>query len=66
MIIFGGFVDGERVNETFKFSFKTGEWKRFACYDTEHSPQPRAGHSATLHVDGSGEPFMYVFGGKNL
>jgi hypothetical protein len=65
MIVFGGFVDGERVNETFRFTFKTGEWK-IVEVSSEHAPDPRAGHSATLHAsENSAEPFMYVFGGKN-
>lgn len=66
MIVFGGFVDGERVNHTFRFIFKTGEWK-LVTTSGEAVPPPRAGHSATLHVsDESGEPFMYIFGGKDL
>jgi len=66
MIVFGGFVDGERVNHTFRFIFKTGEWK-LVTTSSEAVPPPRAGHSATLHVsDESGEPFMYIFGGKDL
>jgi hypothetical protein len=65
MIVFGGFVEGERVNQTFKFTFKTGEWK-IVTLNSEHAPEPRAGHSATLYVnEETGEPFMYVFGGKN-
>lgn len=65
MIVFGGFVDGERVNQTFKFTFKTGEW-RLITVNSENAPEPRAGHSATLRIcEETGEPFMYIFGGKN-
>lgn len=65
MIVFGGFVDGERVNQTFKFTFKTGEWK-YVTTVGDVVPAPRAGHTAALHIDEqTGEPFMYIFGGKD-
>jgi len=65
MVVFGGFVDGERVNQTYKFTFKTGEWK-LVTSESEHMPSPRAGHSASLYIsEETGEPYMYIFGGKD-
>jgi N-acetylneuraminic acid mutarotase len=57
MIIFGGFVEGELVNSTFKFNFKTSEWKLVTSLVL---PSSRAGHSAIVH-----QSYMYVFGGKD-
>jgi hypothetical protein len=48
MLIFGGFVEGELVNSTFKFNFKSGEWKKV---NSDVLPQSRAGHSAIVHQD---------------
>jgi hypothetical protein len=45
MIIFGGFVDGDRVNTVFRYHFKTSEWR---AVSTEINPSARASHSATV------------------
>jgi hypothetical protein len=63
MIIFGGFVEGELVNSTFKFNFKSGEWKKV---NSDVLPQSRAGHSAIVRQDHhTHQSHMYVFGGKD-
>lgn len=59
MVLFGGFIEGDRVNSVYKFSFKTGEW-RLIQYDKMVLPCARAGHSATAD-----DHYMYIFGGKN-
>ena len=48
MIVFGGFIDGDRVNSTFKFNFKLGEWK-LVMDEGLTKPSQRAGHSAVVH-----------------
>lgn len=58
MVIFGGFVEGDRTNSIYKFDFKTAEWAQVNF--TEPCPCPRAGHSAVAH-----EGKMYIHGGKN-
>ena len=58
MIVFGGFVDGDRVNTVFRFNFKTSEWRSVGL--GEVNPSPRASHSATI-----ADNYMYVFGGKD-
>ena len=62
MILFGGFVMGERTNDVHLFNFTAGEWKRIECGGEQ--PCARAGHSALIHHDGTTE-WMYVFGGKD-
>jgi hypothetical protein len=32
MFVFGGFVEGDRVDYTYKFNFKTGEWRRITFF----------------------------------
>jgi len=65
MIIFGGFVDGERTNNTHKYSFKDNAWQKVAQV-SDAIPCARAGHSAVV-VSGSesSEDYMYVFGGRD-
>lgn len=60
MIVFGGFIGGERTNEVVLYNFQTNYWTKIEI--PEESPQPcaRSGHAACL---ANGE--MYVFGGKN-
>lgn len=60
MVVFGGFVEGDRVNSTYKFNFKNGEWRLMQIDQGAAIPCPRAGHSAVAD-----EKYMYIFGGKN-
>jgi N-acetylneuraminic acid mutarotase len=61
MYIFGGFVNGDRTNDVYKFNFKASEWQGVAT--GEPKPCPRAGHSSVV-VEGA-NPYMYIFGGKD-
>ena len=62
MYVFGGFVNGDRSNEVYKFNFKSAEWSHVD--GGAHKPEERAGHSAVV-VELEGVSFMYIFGGKN-
>lgn len=56
-------MEGELVNSTFKFNFKTAEWKQVS---SNVLPSSRAGHSAIVHQDQhTHQSYMYVFGGKD-
>jgi N-acetylneuraminic acid mutarotase len=58
MVVFGGFVDGERTNDVYIFTFRDSRWQRV---NTQGSlPKVRAGHSAIMQ-NGS----MVVFGGRD-
>lgn len=59
IIIFGGFVNGERTNEIDRYSIKENTWERLKIKSTL-SPSPRAGHSAVIHGQN-----MVVFGGRD-
>jgi hypothetical protein len=66
MILFGGFVDGDRINSTYKFNFKLGEWKLVIYKEGDPRPIARAGHSAVVTQDkDTGVPLMYIFGGRD-
>lgn len=65
MIIFGGFIDGDRVDSVFKFNFIKAEWKQIFQYEKEANPSARAGHSSVVVEEEGGNSFMYVFGGKD-
>ena len=60
MIVFGGFEDGERTNETIVYNMKTNAWQIVKLSPNAKRPCPRSGHTA---VFSDGE--MYVFGGKD-
>jgi hypothetical protein len=45
MIIFGGFVNGVRSNEIFRYYFNDNRWE-LVQQMSEECPPPRAGHSA--------------------
>lgn len=60
MVIFGGFEEGERSNETIIYNLKTNTWTKVKHADNAKWPCPRSGHSACV----SGN-LMYVFGGKS-
>jgi len=60
MVIFGGFIGGERVRAVHKFNFTRGEWTIVQFDEKDPQPVARAGHAAVLVDDN-----MYIFGGKN-
>lgn len=62
MYIFGGFVNGDRTNDVYRFNFKASEWCGVATGDLK--PCSRAGHSAVV-VSGANVEHMYIFGGKD-
>jgi N-acetylneuraminic acid mutarotase len=57
MVIFGGFVDGVRSNEIFRYHIKNNNWEKIAILG-KIRPLPRAGHSAISYGDS-----MIIFGG---
>jgi N-acetylneuraminic acid mutarotase len=59
MVIFGGFVNGERSNEIYRYYFKENRWERVKPIGRDQ-PNPRAGHSCVLINDS-----MIIFGGKD-
>ena len=59
MILFGGFVNGERSNEIYRYYFNDNRWELVQHLSSE-CPPPRAGHSAMHYGDS-----MYIFGGKD-
>lgn len=59
MVVFGGFQDGERVNEVAVYNLKTNVWQRVKYPEHALVPCARSGHSAVVS---NGQ--MYMFGGK--
>lgn len=59
MIIYGGFVNGIRVSEIYRYFFKENKWE-FVQPLSQEAPPKRAGHSAVMYGDS-----MVVFGGKD-
>ena len=59
MIIYGGFVNGERTSDIYKYYFKENKWE-FVQPLGDKVPPKRAGHSAVRYKDS-----MFVFGGKD-
>ena len=60
MVIFGGFIDGERTAGSYRFNFKTSEWSAILVDVSVGRPSARAGHSAVVN-----DKYMYIFGGKD-
>ena len=60
MIIFGGFEQGTRSNQTSVYNFTTNQWENIEIGPGQSVPCARSGHSASIS-NGN----MYVFGGKN-
>jgi N-acetylneuraminic acid mutarotase len=58
MVLYGGFVAGQRVSEIWEFNFETLEWTQILAKN--QAPLCRVGHSAVLYTDK-----MYIFGGKD-
>lgn len=63
MIVFGGFIEGEKTNTIGLYNFKDNRWTEFNYDDMEleYVPEARAGHSAVIH-----ENKMYIYGGKDV
>lgn len=59
IVIFGGFLDGTRVNKVYTFDVQNFTWDVIEPA-TSTCPSPRAGHSG---VCSNGA--LYIFGGKN-
>ena len=49
MWIFGGFVDGDRVDKAWRFHFPTSEWHAILPKD-DKAPSARAGHQAARNT----------------
>ena len=66
IFIFGGFVNGGRVNELYELNFvpnqTTLQWSKHKFQSTKDvpCPVPRASHSSIFH-----ENKLYVFGGQD-
>lgn len=48
MVVFGGFQDGERTNETITYNLKTNVWTKVKMADNAKVPCARSGHSAVV------------------
>ena len=59
MVIFGGFVEGERTNSIYRYYFNDNKWEKVAVLGIEQ-PSNRAGHSAIVYND-----TMVIFGGRD-
>lgn len=59
MIIFGGFVNGSRTNEVYRFHFNSKRWEKLTP-KTKNEPPARAAHSCVVYNDK-----LVVFGGKD-
>mmetsp|Transcript_32372 Transcript_32372/g.31673 ORF Transcript_32372/g.31673 Transcript_32372/m.31673 type:complete len:190 (+) Transcript_32372:330-899(+) len=59
MIIFGGFVQGSRVNEIYQYFFKENKWEKVVPL-SHIKPLPRSGHSAVVR-----ENCLVIYGGKD-
>ena len=60
MVIYGGFVKGERTSDIYRYYFKENKWELVKPLGGA-LPPARAGHSAILNGDS-----MVVFGGKDV
>jgi N-acetylneuraminic acid mutarotase len=59
MVIYGGFIDGERTSNIHRYYFKENKWEEVNVLG-KGRPVPRAGHSAIMHGDS-----MVIFGGRD-
>ena len=64
MVIFGGFMFGERTNSIFKYHFRTNQWEQIHP-ESHEMPCERVGHSAVIKEDKENGDCMYIFGGKD-
>jgi len=58
MVVFGGFIDGNRANELFVMNMTTFAWSQVPASST-NMPVPRAGHTSIVHKHD-----LFVFGGS--
>lgn len=65
MVVYGGFKEGERCSDIYKFSFHTSTWEKIEPLANSAIPSPRAGHSAVHALDKDGSDIMLMFGGKD-
>lgn len=59
LVVFGGFVDGERTNEILRYYIRENKWEEVVVRGDD-CPKPRAGHSAVVHGHN-----MVIFGGRD-
>ncbi len=59
MFVYGGNVDGERVNDIYRFIFAENKWEIIIPFN-KNCPVARAGHSAVVYRDS-----MFILGGKD-
>ena len=64
MVVFGGFMFGERTNSIFKYHFRKNQWEQIHP-SSEEMPCERVGHSAIIKYDAENGDCMYIFGGKD-
>lgn len=64
MVVFGGFSQGTRTNNIFKYHINTNEWE-LVKVSGRKMPCERAGHSAVVRYDEQNGDCMYIFGGKD-
>lgn len=58
MVVFGGFIQGDRSNEVYILNLNSQKWKN--ARTTGIKPVPRSNHSAVIYRDS-----VYIFGGSN-
>lgn len=59
IILFGGYSDGNMLNQIFRFNLRTYEIKAQKVQNEDNIPEPRIGHAAFIHKN-----FLYIFGGS--
>lgn len=64
MIIFGGFLFGQRTNDVFQYNFDSNRWTALV-HQSKEAPCPRAGHSAVIKLDEINGDCLFIFGGKD-
>ena len=60
MIVFAGFVQGQRTNDIVKYFFQDAKWAKVPLKAGSLVPKPRSSHSAVIHQGG-----MWIFGGRD-
>lgn len=66
MFVFGGEIGGEGghcYHDLYEFNFQRKTWKLVKT--TGEHPPPRSAHSAIIHLDAAGTPFLMIYGGRN-
>ena len=60
MIVFGGFLNGQRTNEIAKYLFQENKWVKVTIPIQNAQPHARSGHTSVIYQNA-----MWVFGGKD-